>query len=487
MIDSKGETSTKPITITIDGVNDSPTITGDLSATFLEDSTDLVTGKLNLIDIDDGDSPTFNVISESTPSQGNYGSFSIDAQGNWKFIPNDSAINSLEQGAIVTETFNVIGKDSFGAVITDQVVITINGENDPPIISGDNTGYIVEDDAGRNDGSLSITEGQLTAIDVDDNSSISGWSIDSSQSTGLGTYGQFTITDDGKWTYQVVGNAIQDLDPGQVVTEEFWVIGTDDKGENSQPYKVTVFVHGWDDDAAGGGGGNPPDRIVDITEGDETAGPTESVEIPVGGGLNNSATATPHSGGAYGELVYDDSAKKWFYVIDNNNPLVDGLQEGETVTEVWHISNNGVTFTVEVTIKGVNDAPQISYQPISISEPDVIGEVTEDVTLSSSGVLEDNDPDFNDSQDWVIVDTSNGNSEVTQLQGDYGTLTLNPDTGEWEYNIDNNAVQPLNAGDVEYDTFTVKVTDEKGDSDTQEIKIKVNGSAVISPWIQMLF
>ncbi|MGR5212298.1 VCBS domain-containing protein [Vibrio rotiferianus] len=477
VIDSKGEASTKPITITIDGVNDSPTITGDLSATFVEDSTDLVTGKLNLIDIDDGDSPTFNVISESTPSQGNYGTFSIDAQGNWKFIPNDSAINSLEQGAIVTETFNVIGKDSFGAVITDQVVITINGENDPPIISGDNTGYIVEDDAGRNDGSLSITEGQLTSTDVDDNSSISGWSIDSSQSTGLGTYGQFTITDDGKWTYQVVGNAIQDLDPGQVVTEEFWVIGTDDKGENSQPYKVTVFVHGWDDDAAGGGGGNPPDRIVDITEGDETAGPTESVEIPVGGGLNNSATATPHSGGAYGELVYDDSAKKWFYVIDNNNPLVDGLQEGETITEVWHISNNGVTFTVEVTIKGVNDAPQISYQPISISEPDVIGEVTEDVTLSSSGVLEDNDPDFNDSQDWVIVDTSNGNNEVTQLQGDYGTLTLNPDTGEWEYNIDNNAVQPLNAGDVEYDTFTVKVTDEKGDSDTQEIKIKVNGSA----------
>ncbi|MEF1336634.1 VCBS domain-containing protein, partial [Vibrio rotiferianus] len=217
---------------------------------------------------------------------------SIDAQGNWKFIPNDSAINSLEQGAIVTETFNVIGKDSFGAVITDQVVITINGENDPPIISGDNTGYIVEDDAGRNDGSLSITEGQLTATDVDDNSSITNWGIDSSQSTGLGTYGQFTITDDGKWTYQVKGNSIQDLAPGQVVTEEFWVIGTDDKGENSQPYKVTVFVHGWDDDAAGGGGGNPPDRIVDITEGDETAGPTESVEVPVGSGLNNSATAT---------------------------------------------------------------------------------------------------------------------------------------------------------------------------------------------------
>ncbi|CAH1533086.1 conserved hypothetical protein [Vibrio rotiferianus] len=474
VIDSKGETSTKPITITIDGVNDSPTITGDLSATFLEDSTDLVTGKLNLIDIDDGDSPTFNVISESTPSQGNYGTFSIDAQGNWKFIPNDSAINSLEQGAIVTETFNVIGKDSFGAVITDQVVITINGENDPPLISGDNAGYVIEDDAGRNDDSYSTATGQLTSTDVDDNSSISNWGIDNSQGNGVGTYGVFTIASDGQWTYKVTGNAIQNLDAGDSAVEEFWVIGTDDKGGNSIPYKVTITVYGWDTDG-GGGGGDALEPTIDVTidEGDESAPSNEAfpiIDLP-----NENGTSIVHEGSGLGSLSFSNG--QWTYILDNTNPVVDGLQDGESITETWYVTIDGKTYPVDITINGTNDAPQISYDPISPMEADVVGEVTEDITLSTSGTLEDNDPDFNDSQDWVIVDTSNGNNEVNQLQGDYGTLTLNPDTGEWEYNIDNNAVQPLKAGDVEYDTFTVKVTDEKGGSDTQEIKIKVNGSA----------
>src|SRR6185503_5676216 len=71
------------------------------------------------------------------------------------------------------------------------------------------------------------------------------------------------------------------------------------------------------------------------------------------------------------------------------------------------------------------------------------------------------------------------------LTGTYGSLTLDAQTGEWEYTLDDD--QALSANDVFSDTFTVTVTDDKGATDTQLVTITVKGTndaPVVSSGVQ---
>ncbi|MFY3340701.1 VCBS domain-containing protein, partial [Achromobacter xylosoxidans] len=84
----------------------------------------------------------------------------IDANGNWSFkLDNDAkAIQQLGAKEHLTETFTVTSADG----TTGKVVITINGTNDAPTISGTATGAVKED------GTQTVT-GQLAKADVDVN------------------------------------------------------------------------------------------------------------------------------------------------------------------------------------------------------------------------------------------------------------------------------------------------------------------------------
>ena len=85
-------------------------------------------GKLNVVDPDDGQS--FFVAVADRP--GTYGTFSIDANGNWVYSlnNNDPRVQGLGAGEL-TETFTVTTADG----TTGTVTITINGTNDVPTIS----------------------------------------------------------------------------------------------------------------------------------------------------------------------------------------------------------------------------------------------------------------------------------------------------------------------------------------------------------------
>ena len=75
-----------------------------------------------------------------TDFKGQYGTFSIDANGNWTFkLDNDAkAIQQLGAKDSLTEKFTVTTADG----TTGQVVITINGTNDNPTITGLATGDV---------------------------------------------------------------------------------------------------------------------------------------------------------------------------------------------------------------------------------------------------------------------------------------------------------------------------------------------------------
>ncbi|MFY3317960.1 VCBS domain-containing protein, partial [Achromobacter ruhlandii] len=89
--DGNGGTATKTITVDITGTNDAAVITpskpGDDAGTVQEDKIYTANGKLDVTDKDAGQA-TFQ---PQTDFAGKYGTFSIDANGNWTFkLDNDA-------------------------------------------------------------------------------------------------------------------------------------------------------------------------------------------------------------------------------------------------------------------------------------------------------------------------------------------------------------------------------------------------------------
>ncbi|WGY47098.1 VCBS domain-containing protein [Vibrio sp. ABG19] len=92
---------------------------------------------------------------------GDYGQFSIDADGNWVFVAN-SAFDELNTGDSIVDQFQVVGTDGS----THTVTVTINGTNDVPVFVDVNDAgdYSFSYDEGQTEGQ---TIGQVSAIDPD--------------------------------------------------------------------------------------------------------------------------------------------------------------------------------------------------------------------------------------------------------------------------------------------------------------------------------
>jgi len=117
-----------PLDIDILGTNDAGSITGHTTANISE-GTGTVGGKLTVHDIDTSEAHA--VANPSMP--GIYGHLEVKANGQWTYhLNNDAQTESLHEGEIYTEKFTVTSPD--GA--HKDVVITVTGINDAPIITG---------------------------------------------------------------------------------------------------------------------------------------------------------------------------------------------------------------------------------------------------------------------------------------------------------------------------------------------------------------
>jgi VCBS repeat-containing protein len=120
------------------------------------------------------------------------------------------------------------------------VQVTINGTNDAPVAVGD-TGAVSED------GTL-VASGTVTATDVD----ISDTHTFAVQGTGVGTYGSITLdANTGVWSYALdnTSNAVQDLNGGQIETDQF-IFEVDDGNGGTDTSTISVDVAGADDGPA---------------------------------------------------------------------------------------------------------------------------------------------------------------------------------------------------------------------------------------------
>ncbi|WP_217481130.1 VCBS domain-containing protein, partial [Achromobacter piechaudii] len=208
-----------------------------------EDGTQVISGELTKSDVDTNDAHTWSV---NNDGKGTYGQFSVDANGKWTYtLDNANAqVQALAAGQKVTDTITVTVDDGNGGTAQQVITITVNGSNDAPTISGTSTGAVTED-AVQNS-----VSGQLTQADVDTNDTHT-WSVNND---GKGTYGQFSVDANGKWTY-TLDNAnaqVQALAAGQKVTDTITVTVDDGHGGTAQQV-ITVTVNGTNDAPTIGG------------------------------------------------------------------------------------------------------------------------------------------------------------------------------------------------------------------------------------------
>ncbi|WZI66393.1 MAG: ExeM/NucH family extracellular endonuclease [Gloeotrichia echinulata IR180] len=224
--DGKGKTATATVNITITSVNDPAIISGNITGAVTEDAAqNTVTGSLSVTDVD---SPATFVA--QTNSSGTYGSFTISNNGNWSYSLNNSnsATNALTAGQTVNDTFTVQTADGTSQTVT----ITVTGANDSAIISGNITGAVTEDAAQNTvTGSLSVTDVDSPATFV-------------AQTNSSGTYGSFTISNNGNWSYSLnnSNSATNALTAGQTVNDTFTVQTADGTSQT-----VTITVTGAND------------------------------------------------------------------------------------------------------------------------------------------------------------------------------------------------------------------------------------------------
>ena len=127
IIDGVGGSVTQTATITITGVDDAAVVTGDIAGAVTEgDLADITTfaGNLAIDDPDTSDTPEFNVVAPTTGDNG-YGTFEITNTGDWVYTLDQAAVDGLDDGTIVMDTFTFAASDG----TTQFVEVTINATN----------------------------------------------------------------------------------------------------------------------------------------------------------------------------------------------------------------------------------------------------------------------------------------------------------------------------------------------------------------------
>ncbi|MDQ2147077.1 VCBS domain-containing protein, partial [Alcaligenaceae bacterium C4P045] len=415
------------VTVTVIGTNDAAVIAGQGTGTVTEDQTTTASGTLTVTDADAGQA-TFTA---QTGTAGTYGSFSIGTDGAWTYTLNNAAANvqALAQGEQRQEIFTVTSAD--GTV--SQVTVTVIGTNDAAVIAGQGTGTVTED-------SVLTASGTLTVTDAD-----AGQATFTAQTGTAGTYGSFSIGTDGAWTYTLNNTAanVQALAQGEQRQEMFTVTSAD--GTVSQ---VTVTVIGTNDAAviAGQGTGNvTEDTAVNANGSLVSTGMLTISDADAGQSTFQAGTAVP-VGSTLGSLSITANGA-WTYNVANSD--VQYLAAGQTKVESFTVSAaDGTTTAVTVTITGTNDVPTFAGA--------ATGTVTEDTAVNVDGNLVS-------SGTLIVTDADAGQSTfqagtAVPVGSTLGSLSIAAN-GTWIYNVANNAVQYLAAGETKTESFTVAAAD----------------------------
>jgi VCBS repeat-containing protein len=204
-----------------------------------------------------------------------------------------------------------------------------------------------------------------------------------------------------------------------------------------------------------------------VEDGTQVATGTITVDDPDVG--ESSVQPQSNVAGTYGTFSMLANGN-WTYTLNNADPAVQGLAQGETVTDSFTVTSfdGTATQTVTVTVTGTNDAP--------VAQNDAFA-TNEDTTVNGN-VLADNGngPDDDIDGDPLTVTHVNGSTANvgTQIVLASGALLLLNADGSFSYDP-NGQFEALGPGDSAQDSFTYTISDGQGGSDTATVTLTING------------
>ncbi|MDF2075175.1 retention module-containing protein [Pseudomonas mendocina] len=452
--DQLGAKTSSTLTITVTGVNDAAVL-GSANVQLTETDAPLSTG--GTLAISDVDSP--NTFVAQSNVAGTYGTFNIDAAGNWTYLAN-SAFNELNVGQSYSESFKVTSADGTETSVT----VTINGTNDAAVLSSANV-QLTETDAPL------TANGTLTISDVDSPATFV------TQSGVAGQYGTFSIDAAGNWSF-VAHSAYNELNVGQAYSESFEVESADGtktsvtvtiNGSNDRPVGVADHVT-LDEDTTATGNVLSNDTDVDNTS--LTVTKFSLTNLPFVS-FNAGATADL----AIGKLTIQANGDFTFVPAKDYNGPVPSI--------TYTLSDGSATSTATLTfdIKPVNDAPV-------------------NTTPGAQTLAEDSSKTFSLlNGNSIAVSDVDGDRLTTTLSVEHGVLTLGPLKGGVSFSgngtgsitlVGSQAAINLALQGLKYvpgkdyngqDTLTINTTDGKlSDSDSVTLNITpVNDAPVATP------
>ncbi|WP_374920954.1 VCBS domain-containing protein [Shewanella xiamenensis] len=322
--------TTHTVTITLTGSNDAPVLTAQ-SQSVTEDGS-LLTGQMVATDVDTGDTLTFSLANSVD-------GFTLNADGSYSFDPSNAAYQHLTQSQTLNLTIPITVTDSAGASSTQNLSLNLTGTNDGAVIGGDISAATTED-------STQATRGRLTITDVDD-----GEAHFVAQSNTAGTYGSFTLLDNGQWSYQLDNSKheVQALKDGQQVTDTFTVTSAD-----GGLHQVTVTITGKNDAAVITGEDHQTlTEDQNVSGGQLIAQGQLHASTPDAGG--DQFTPLSDLAGKFGHLSLGADGH-WVYKADNNSPAVQALGAGQSATESFTVhSADGTAHTLSLSIQGADE------------------------------------------------------------------------------------------------------------------------------------
>jgi VCBS repeat-containing protein len=445
--DEFGATATSTVSITVTGTNDGPVANPD-SATTAENTAILIDVLANDSDPDGG--ATLTVVAASAPA----GQGSATLVGNQvRFDPgSDFDTLAVGQSAVVLVSYTI--QDDQGATASSTISVTVTGENDGPVANAD---------------SAATSENDAVLIDVIAND------------TDVDNGAVLTVTaanaPAGKGSATIVGNQVR-FDPGadfdglavgqsEIVTISYTI--SDEHGATASA-TAEVTVTGTNDGPVanpdGATTGENSIVLVDVLANDTDVDDGAILTV-------TSASAALGSASVVGNQVQFDPGSDFDYLAVGESTVVDVAY---TISDEHGATSSS---TIAVTVTGANDAPTIDAAGTDASGaiaelPN--GDPSENAFLHQEGGAIAFD-------DLDLTDTHSA-SFAPQSGGYLGTFTLDPvdqsgDTVGWNFEVDDSALDGLDAGEVVTQTYTIQISDGNGGTVTQDVTITLTGAADI--------
>lgn len=496
-------------------------------------STDDTTIEGQMVATDSGGGP---VSYDAQTTVGNYGTFTVDVNGNYTYEAGDTQtqrenIEALDDGDQEQDTFTVQVEDGYGNMSTATVTVTVDGADDEPVLTAVTDGSVSENFDATTEVTAGLS-GTLMASDADTNDTLT-FGVDNSSPTGnpdevsvIGSYGTLVLnTVSGVYTYTYNDAAVEAVALGETPVDNFTMFVTDGDDANVTD-TFTVTINGNNDAPTAGDAGDTDTGAIQETNATNLTASGVLTANDVDASDQLTATVTVSAAGDGGTIAgeagfltinggvpfnpADGSVQNVPWTFNSGAETYNSLAEGETRTltyTVTYTDDNGgssltATDTVTIVITGSNDTPTIDVVGTNgDSNSTVLTEGAGSFTLvGDNGTLTVTDLDITDelaitvaSPRAVINDTGAQNGPTTAISAglqadiDAAVLTVLPDPAvagaltteqvTWTFApTAGSQFDELQEGDTLTLEYDISVNDGNGGTDLETISVVINGT-----------